>query len=318
MFSKKINLLVLLATFGCSEPFSVDRHDLIGPRIMGVRFVDGEYDVQIWNGVGSYHEQTPTVEWLSASNEVLCTDVRCSATEILPDTVRYVDLEGNVHEAVFELQETQVSLTPQWSSLPADSSLELAAREAADAIPFEAGLGTTAVRIAMSVHSDEEIGVSKMRWMTAGGVGTFLELTATTTDFFLADIIMDRDELIENIPLDNSHASLFGLHIDGIGHNQWTWMDVWYDDRPRLPVSNRWIEMEETLDWTDGDIIAATMSWDATKQDWVLVNPEVTTVLLPLPECVVPGTMGFDWSLLELGMCTISELDGFRISLEMP
>ena len=83
MFPKKINLLVLLATFGCSEPFSVDRHDLIAPRILGVRFVDGVYEIQVWNGAGQYHDQRPTVEWLSESNEVLCTGVRCESTDLL-------------------------------------------------------------------------------------------------------------------------------------------------------------------------------------------------------------------------------------------
>ena len=316
MFPKKINLLVLFATFGCSEPFTVDRHDLIAPRILGVRFVDGVYDIQVWNGAGKYHEQTPTVEWLSSSNEVLCTDVRCESTDP-PQSVHYLDLEGKEHEAIFELQETTVSLMPSWSSLPEDIGLDLAARIDTDGVPLDTGIGTTAMRIAMSISSEEELGLSKMRWMTAGGVGTFLELSATETDFFRASIIMDRDEVVENVPLDNAHASLFALHIDGGGHNQWTWMDVWYEDQPRIHVDNRWIALDESIDSASGDTIAVTMSWDETTEDWVLTNPEMTTELLLLPACAGTEQGTFDWSLLELGVCTISELDGVRITLEI-
>ena len=45
--------------------------------------------------------------------------------------------------------------------------------------------------------SPPEMGAPKMRWMTAGGAGTFLELTALEADFFRADIVMDRDELMQ-------------------------------------------------------------------------------------------------------------------------
>ena len=68
-------------------------------------------------------------------------------------------------------------------SLPDDIGLDLAANDI-DGVPLDTGLGTTAMRIAMSINSEDELGLSKMRWMTAGGVGTFLELTATETDFF--------------------------------------------------------------------------------------------------------------------------------------
>ena len=283
---------------------------------MGVRLVDGMYDVQVWNGKSPYHEQTPTVEWLSESNEVICTDTRCSSIDFSPQSIRYVDPEGVEHQAVFDLQNTTVSLTPKFSSLPEDISVDLSVRENIEDVPLDAGRGTTAMRIAMSINSEDAIGLSKMRWMTAGGVGTFLELSATTTDFFRADIIMDRDELIENVPIDNAHASLFGLHIDGKGHNQWTWIDVWYEDEPRLPIDNRWVVMEESLDWTTGDLIAVTMLWDASEQDWVLTNPEMTMEVPILPECAGADQDTFDWSLLELGVCTISELDGVRIALE--
>ena len=155
-----------------------------------------------------------------------------------------------------------------------------------------------------------------MRWMTAGGEGTFLELTATETDFFRADITMDRDEVLENVPLDFPHASLFALHIDGRGHNQWTWMDVWYEDQPRIQVGNRWLALEDSIDLASGDTIGVTPTWDDTTKDWVLNNPEVTTESLILPACAGSEQGVFDWSLLELGICTISDVNGVRIALE--
>ena len=56
--------------FACSDPFTVDRHDLVEPRIVSVRLVDDAYEVQVWNGSGIYHEVSPVVEWFADNDEV--------------------------------------------------------------------------------------------------------------------------------------------------------------------------------------------------------------------------------------------------------
>ena len=157
-----------------------------------------------------------------------------------------------------------------------------------------------------------------MRWMTAGGAGTFLELTALEADFFRADIIMDRDELIATVPQDHVHATVLGLHVDGAGHNQWTWMDIWYESRLLIPHQNRWIEVSELPeDGLSGDVVLVTLSWDSVERDWLLKDPEVTTDIPSSPECTGSTSTPFDWSVLELGLCTIDDVDGVRIALEI-
>ena len=318
MFRKILCFIAIFAGTACSEPFGVDRHDLIAPRILGVRLIDGLFDVQVWNGVSVYHQRTPNVEWFGANGEVLCTGVRCSGVDNIVNEVRYTDGDGGVHTAIFELQDSNIELTPTWQSLPDTMSLALSRRLRTEGTAVETGLGTDAMRISMQVGGMGASDTSKMRWMSADGVGTFLELSALETDFFRADILMDRDEVLENTPLDVEHATIFGLHVDGDGHNQWTWMDVWYAERPLLPHANRWLPVSELpSEWVRGDAVAVTLNWNDEQQDWALTDLEVTTERPVLPECADLGDIEtFDWSLLELGICTIDDVNGIRVALE--
>ena len=319
MFRKIMYPSILCSLFACADPFTVDRHDLLSPRILGVRLVDNVYEVQVWNGVGVYHEVTPTVEWLSDNDEVVCLGVQCTIDEVVPQYVRYTDLLGGVHDAVFTVQQSGFSLRPIWSSLPEDTAFDLDVRENTEGTPVETGFGASAMRIAMSIEnvSTDSLGVSKMRWMTAQGLGSFLELSALESDFFRADITMDRDEVIANVPQDHAHAAVFGLHIDGTGHNQWTWMDVWYETRPIIQSQHRWLAISEVpADWVSGDIVLATLSWDSNQGDWILTDPELTTDIPISPACVGSEPIPFDWSALELGICTIEDVDGMRVALE--
>ena len=318
MFRKIFYFIPIVAGLACSDPFEVDRHDLIAPRILGVRLIDGVFDVQVWNGVSIYHQDTPNVEWVGANGEVLCTEVRCSDVGDVVNEVRYTDLDGRVHTAVFALQDSMLDLTPTWKSLPDTMGLALNRRLSTEGTVVETGLGTDAVRVSMQVNGLEESLTSKMRWMSAGGVGTFLELSALETDFFRADILMDRDEVLENTPLDVESATIFGLHVDGVGHNQWTWMDVWYSERPLLPHANRWLSVSEVpSQWERGDVVVATLNWVDEEQDWELTNLELTAERPTLPACAgLDNVDTFDWSLLELGICTIDEVNGLRVALE--
>ena len=319
MFRKLVFPFFLCPAIACSDPFTVDRHDLVAPRIVSVRLVNNVYEVQVWNGVSIYHEVSPTVEWFDDSGEVVCTGVRCVPSETVPRTVRYTDTDGQIHDAMFDLQQVDWTLTPVWSSLPEDMGLELDSRVQTDGTLVETGLGSPAMRVSMTIEDSNPDGMdtSKMRWMTAGGSGTFLELSALEADFFRADIIMDRDELIANVPQNHVHASVLGLHVDGAGHNQWTWMDVWYESTLLISHQNRWIAISELPDgWTSGEVLSATLSWDPVALDWLLKDPEVTTEIPNSPECTGSTGIPFEWSALELGLCTIDDVDGVRIALE--
>ena len=59
------------------------------------------------------------------------------------------------------------------------------------------------------------------RWMTAGGVGTFLELNSQASDFIRENLILDRDEVVSQIEISDRYANIYALSIDGQGGNSW-------------------------------------------------------------------------------------------------
>jgi hypothetical protein len=290
---------------------------LIEPRVLGVRNTDGYFDVQVWNGSGTYHEQVPQVSWFDDSGDVVCTGVRCDVSAIdLPKRLRYTDPNGLDHEAEFVLESSSFTLQPTWHSLPDDVSLTLESRLETNTVLATPSLATEAMRVTMDLEGEEASDTSKMRWMTVDGAGTFLELSALRSDFFRADILLDRDEVVENVPLNHEHATIFGLHVDGKGHNQWTWMDVWYVEESLLRHQNRLLPISEfPAEWMTGDPLAVTLVWDATEANWLLIEPSMVDTSPSLPACA-DDYESFDWTLLELGICTIADLDGQRVVLE--
>ncbi len=324
-----VALSLFLGTTACSEPFEVDRHDLIAPRILGVRHADGGIEVQIWNGWGVYHQTHPRIEWLDNEGTVLNhpanrdgeSSLRWSVVEgeVLPSAVRYTDPDGGTHRATFDLIPSSVELTAQVYQLPSVEDFTLDARLTQEGTLVDGGVASDAVRIAMEVAGDSRE-LAKIRWMTANGVGTFLERSALETDFFRANVLMDRDELLENTAIDAEQATLFALYVDGEGGNQWTWMDLFYTVEPRIPHGNRWLIVDDVPeDWSNADPLSAELFWDEAAQDWELVNLSVDPTDSVVPDCA-PVTsevaLYFQWTWLEQGYCTIEEVNGLRIALE--
>ena len=332
-------LFACMGAIACSEPFEVDRHDLIAPRILGLRHVNDGIEVQVWNGWGAYHQTRPLIEWLDDNGNVLNPlnpsnlevgpSLRWSITdgETLPSVVQYTDPDGGVHRAMFELVYSSVELTAQVYQLPTVTDFTLDARLEQDGAPVNDGLASDAIRIAMQVDGNS-LETSKVRWMTANGVGTFLERSALETDFFRANVLMDRDELLENTPIDAEKATLFALYIDGQGGNQWTWMDLFYTDVPRIPHNNRWLVVDALPDdWTGDETgdeigvraVSAELYWDETVEDWELINLSADLTDAIIPDCAptdAESALYFQWAWLELGYCTIEDVNGLRIALE--
>ena len=317
---------MIFFSMACSEPFAIDRHDLVDARILGVRQQNSWLEVQVWNGRSVYHEEEPTVEWLDNSGSVLGTGVVFvleEATVLLPTSVRYHDPNGELHDAIFELQDGTIALEPSLYALPATTDFALNTRLRQEGTLSTNGISSDGMRIVMSTQDTDgvELTTGKMRWMTVGGMGTFLERSAFETDFYRADILMDRDELLGNTPLDIEYATIFALYLDGVGGNQWTWMDLWYTDVVRFHHENRWLEISELpLEWSAGLPLSVDLQWDDGFQVMRLVNPSVEVDNVEEPFCSSPlvtnGSNRFQWSWLESGQCTISDVDGTRIVLE--
>lgn len=324
MKSKLLSSIVLwtgaFLSNACSDPFTVDRHDLITPRIIGVRQVDTVLEVQVWNGDSLYHTVTPVVEWLDDTQMVVANGISVDVETLdsTPSMVRYTDPTGEMHLATFALEPSTLSLTPSLYALPETTEFALDARLAEEGTLLMEGAAPDALRIAMSVSSTEPTPeTAKMRWMTVDGEGTFLERSALETDFFRAAILMDRDELIENMPLEMEQATVLGLYVSGTGQNTWTWFDLWYTETTTITHANRELAVSELpTDWTVGQPIAVELEWQSEVGDWRLQNPSVDIAAVNNPFCAPVESAFFQWSWLEMGYCTVDDVDGLRIVLE--
>ena len=76
----------------------------------------------------------------------------------------------------------------------------------------------------------------------------FLELDATSTDFLMLDLVLDRDEIIHQSDIEEEYANIFSLSMDGEGGNQWEWMDLWFTELPLLHHSNRYFPIDFDID----------------------------------------------------------------------
>ena len=304
----------LFSLMACSEPFEVDRHDLIAPRILGVRQQNGEIHAQIWNGEGMWHRTAPTIAWLSDVDDVLGTGARFELSEEIPSRVRYIDSVGTEHVAQFDLSETNVDLELKRYDIGMVDDLALDARLSNQGTWIEAGTSAAAMRLV--VEPSEDVENARLRWMTSFGRGTFLERSALETDFFQEDILMDRDEIELREPQEFDYTAIFALMVNGDGHNQWAWFDLWYDDVDAVSAQGRRLRLQEPLSESMTGPMAFRVS--AVDADWGIelaehtANIDDVNALACAPE---RGVFQLEW--LELGVCTLPDIDQQVIVLEV-
>ena len=304
----------LFPLMACSEPFEVDRHDLIAPRILGVRHQNGEIHAQVWNGEGMWHQTVPTIEWLSDVDDVLGTGARLELSEEMPSRVRYIDSVGNEHVAQFDLSETNVDLTLNRYDIGTVDNLALDARLSNLGTRIEADTSAASMRLVIEPSSD--VDNARMRWMTSFGRGTFLERSALETDFFQEDILMDRDDIEFREPQEFDYTAIFALMVNGDGYNQWAWFDLWYDDVDTVSVQGRRLRLNEPLSESMTGSVAFRVS--VVDADWGIelgertANTDDVNALVCAPES---GAFQLKW--LELGVCTLPDIDQQWIVLEV-
>lgn len=303
----------LFSLLACSEPFSVDRHDLIAPRIIGVRQQNDELQVQVWNGDALWHQTSPRIEWLNDVDDVLGTGVRFKLSEVVPSRVRYTDSMGMEHVARFVLEDTNVELTLERYNIGVVDDLALNARLANLGSIIEEASSVASMRLVVGPSDDIEN--ARMRWMTAFGQGTFLERSAFETDFFQEDILMDRDEIEVREPQSFDYTAIFALMLNGDGHNQWAWFDLWYDDVDTLSVQGRRLRLKEPIDHMTGQM---AFQVSVVEYKWGIELSASTTDIdaIDVLDCAPEdGVFQLEW--LELGLCTLSDVDQQWIILEM-
>lgn len=300
-------LVLSLLLAACQEPFSEDRHDLVGFRVVGIGVEDGVAKAAVWSGEGPWHEQAPTLSWaLDGVPLGEGFDVAVPGKGEL--SLIATSASGEERAAVVDVRDSSGSLTVARQAVVIDG-LTLEERRAVTGSSIEttaaAGEG---VRLMLSTLSD----VESARWMSAGG--TIMELEADAADFLAEDIVIDDGELISREDAGVGRYPLLALVIDGQGGNRWLWTDaavgsseILLRHEGRLVVSDAAVEP---------GLIAATLIEDAIGGVALSdVTPVTDTAEQDELPCFPAAPMSLSW--IAEGRCARADVVGARVVLEV-
>ena len=125
----------------------MDRHDLIAPRVLGVRLSDSGYFVQVWNGNGPWHTEPPKIVWYDSNGSVLGESVHLEPELGVPSSLIYTDPSGQEHPVQFDLVSSGVELKPSLFDLGEVNDLDLDSRIENLGEPWTGGVVPDALRI---------------------------------------------------------------------------------------------------------------------------------------------------------------------------
>ena len=311
---RALPLLILLAA--CQEPFSVNRHELGPFRIAAVGVVDGVASAALWSGQGLYHDERPTLTWtLDGAPLGEGYDVAVPAEGgLLGLTV--TTSSGEVYAA--EVTARSAPIAPPGvtrAAVDLSESVDLAARRE---VLAESVSGSVAEGEAtrLSLVGDGVEGLT-WRWMSAGGLGTLLELDPGVADVLAEELELDDGVLISRAPTGPGIYPQLVLGLDGAGGNLWVWADA------AIGVTTPLLRHEGRLIPADAEVGPGLVAGTVQLSDDV-VGLSLTGVA-PATEDDIAGTFlscapspgePFRLQWLAEGRCVRGELDGERVVLE--
>ena len=309
-FSRRlVCCLTSLVGISCAQPFTEDRHDLTHFRIAGAGVFDGVGDAVIWDG-GLGHSSSPILRWFVDGSMVAE-----GFTVDLPAAEAYLlEVENQVGEV------RVAHLEPgQWS----DFSIVRTQVELGDNYGFDyrsSVYGTTVDSTVSQGYVARLQGdlpsPNRFRWMTANAEGTFLELSANTTDFVDKRITFADGEVVSAEEVDTTFFHLLALAIDETGNNGWQWFNVAFGEGNYLrhyghliPASFSSVQRAFTavtiddIDKQTGFLFSDVEIVDSVEQqsDFECFNSNEPFLL--------------DWALT--GKCGLDELKGKRVVVEV-
>lgn len=309
-------IIMTMFCFGCSDPFSIDRHDLVDPRIAGVRKGEEGYIAQVWNGSAAFHQQTPKIVWFDDEGLEIGKGVVFGDETAVPVALEYEDPRGEIQYATFAVEEAEDFFSISMQTVTESSSYALEARQEQVGVDIFDGIAAEQTRLTADVGDQQ-----KLRWMTSQGIGSFLELNRTAADFYWKDIILDRDEVEKDEAISEQYTSVFALSINQEGHNQWQWTDLWRASEANYPSllrhQNRYFPID--LEIEEETLIRVSIEQDDSLFGFQFTNPEIITENTELPaslECALREET-FQWWWIEVGICTIDDVVGEDIVLQV-
>ncbi|MEY3210590.1 MAG: hypothetical protein RIT28_1071 [Pseudomonadota bacterium] len=310
-------LLLLFGLAACQEPFSVNRRELGPFRIAAVGLVDGVASAALWSGQGLYHDERPALTWtLDGAPLGEGYDVAVPAEGgLLGLTVTAPG--GGVYAAEVTARSAPIA-SPDVTRAGVDLSdaIDLAARRdvLADSVTTSVPEGE-ATRLSLTGDGVEDL---TWRWMSAGGLGSLLELDVGVVDVLAEELEFDDGVLISRTPTGPGLYPQLALGLDGAGGNLWVWTDA------AIGVTTPLLRHEGRLIPADAEagpgLVAGTvrLSDDVVGITLIDVAPatedDIAGTLLP---CTPNPGAPFRLQWLAEGRCVRADLDGERIVLEV-
>ena len=308
-------LPTLTALSACAPPFDVARKDLGPFRIAAMGVHDGEAHAAVWSGEGMAHAQAPTLSW-SLDGEPLGEGSAVS----LPDDVQ----DGALLELVATSaagEQAQGSVTVQLSAqdlLVQRAAVELGEDLSLSARREVATLDTQHAAQGQGVRVSLENARGSLRWMSAEGLGTVLELSETQADVLADEVVFENEEGAWVVA--EREAGVPGIYhqlvldLDPELGNRWAWVDVAVGvDEALIEHFGRLIPGEVT---SDAGLMQATLSAQAGELLLEeLSGVEDLSTQTPLDCAPVDQAFRLDW--VAEGRCGLDDLDGATVVLEI-
>ncbi len=323
MRSSPLNLLLSLAVLlpvlgtlsACAPPFDVARKDLGPFRIAAMGVHDGQAHAAVWSGQGMAHAQAPSLDWSVDGQFVgqgnyltLPEEVQDGALlELVATSAAGEQAQGQV-SVVRDTQNLQV----QRAAVAVGEDLSLAARRELPELASQHGAQGQGVRVSLADAR------GTLRWMSALGLGTVLELSETQADVLADEVLFENEEGAwvvagREIGQPGIYHQLV-LDLDADMGNRWIWVDVAIGvEEPLIHHYGRLIPGDVTL---DAGLMQGTL--EVVDGEWTLgsllaVEDLSTQSLL---ECAPVGqAFRLDW--VSEGRCGLDELDGAILVLEV-
>lgn len=314
-------LLPALALLACQEPFDVSRKDLGPFRVAALGVQDGLAQAAIWSGEGLFHSAAPALAW-TLDGEALGEgwDVEVPGAGVLGLTVTAPD--GSEHQAQLPVTERSLTDTPPRPELTREAvtlgdDLRLDTRQGLEATALSTSAPEgDAVRLTLGASEG-----TTLRWMTAAGLGTLLELDAQRADVLAEELAWDDDAvLVQRDPLGPGLYPQLALLLDGAGGNTWLWADAAIGvDSPLLRHEGRLLPADDDLGGAAGWVSAVLVAEDTLqgfRLEQVAAVPEGDlTAMDPLP--CAPADQPFRLAWAAEGRCARPDLDGASVVLEV-
>jgi hypothetical protein len=346
--------LALAVHIACQEPFGTDRHELVGDRVLGLvcERVDDNVTVRplLLEDGHLWTEQPPSLAWawvdegatledaldepFSAepaarfptddADRTLALRVVHSSGEV-DDTTLSVPADGpvplpTIAGLTLAVHEGWTLTSPTEEQLALDARLDLNPTPAAT-LPFNGWARLTAV-----IDPSAEA-LTRVRWMTVGARGTFLELDPTRTDWAAGDLLLDDLEIEEANPIAPGIVTVVMLALDDRSGNRARITERWVGEARTdgLFVSGRWLHATESP--PTGSLVRATLiANDGAPTGLRLEGVEAVTIeALPdedpygteaLP-CTEPVAGPFDPIWLVDGRCSRAQVADRQVVLQV-